>query len=70
MNSSSKDNTLPAEKLDRRNKKVFKKYMMENPFYMEYVLGRIYTEQELDDYIEDNLDMFDGDYTKYKRRRV
>jgi hypothetical protein len=62
----------PTEKLDRANIDVYRKYMLDNPYYMLEVFGRILSSIELDEVIEKNKSMFNepDNYIPMKRRRV
>ena len=66
------DTASPIEKLDRANIQIYKKYMLDNPYYMQGVFGRILSSLELDKAIEKNKSMFNepDNYIPQKRRRV
>lgn len=64
------ERVLPIEKLDRLDKDNFKKYILANPFYSAEVFGHVMTEEEVDEFIANNREMFYTTTVIVKRRRA
>ncbi len=71
-----KETYNPAEQVDRGDKIEFKKYLLDNPYYCLDILGLEPTEENIDQYIEQNPNLFVSERRlnkmlgKYSRRRL